>query len=304
MTLKHKDLPGNKFWIISSLLLFFIVSCKKDEIIHENVLLEGNTPPPATGISDIQLNTYVNNLYIDMFGRAPTEDELSDAKVVLKENLYSADAREQIISGMMESYEYYKNISVLTSQKMLVDIDSLTVQYEIDLYVYLIEIAELTGDSVGAFYLNYYLTKLLNLKNAPVDLYEGTITINEYIRRYIDNTFYDEVNMGSENFVVSCFENLFHRQPTDDEKYYSILMVDESSSEVLLQTGSTKDDFINIVTSALEFYQGQVLEAFTTLLARNPSSYEMNMYALQMMETGSFNTMKTELFKSEEYAGF
>ncbi|MBC8047928.1 MAG: hypothetical protein H7Y00_14115, partial [Fimbriimonadaceae bacterium] len=208
------------------LLTVLFSACKKDEIIHENVIIPDNIPPGQDGISDISINSYVNNLYIDMFGRAPTEEELNDAKTTLKDNNYSDAAREDIIAEMMLSYEYYKNINVLTSQKMLVSVDSLTIQYEIDLYVYLIYIAELSGDSAGVFYYEYYLDKLNKLKDAPVDLYEGTITTNEYFRRYIDNFFYDDVNMGSENFVVSCFENLFRRQPTDDEKYDGIYMVD------------------------------------------------------------------------------
>lgn len=279
-------------------------SCDKTEIIHENLEIDGNTPPETFGVSDLQLNTYLNNLYIDMFGRAPTEGELTEGKELLKNENYSEASREDIINSLMVSYDYYKNINVLTSQKMLVDIDSLTIQYEIDLYVYLVDLAITTGDSVSLFYYEYYLDKLLKLKTAPIDFYNGDITISEYMRRYIDNLFYDEVNMGSENFVVSCFENLFHRQPTDDEKFAGIAMVDGISSEMFLQTGNSKDDFINIVTNTLEFYQGQVLEAYQTLLARDPSSAEMNDYALIIQETGSFNTMKVDIFKSEEYAGF
>lgn len=284
--------------------LFIFVSCSKDEIVHENIIINGNTPPPQTGVSDIELNNYINNLYIDLFGRAPTDDELLDSKTQLKDNSYSKETRENIVSNMMESYEYYKNINVLTSQKMLVDVDSLTVQYTIDLYYSQIALAESTGDSLYIFYLQYYLDKVEKLKDAPVELYQGDITISEYMRRFIDNEFYDEVNMGSENFVVSCYENLFKRQPTNDEQSDGIMMVDGISTEIFLQEGNSKTDFINIVSTVLEFYQGQVIEAYNTLLGRSPTSYEMNEYALQMMETGSFNQLKTEIFKSEEYAGF
>ncbi|MBC8046825.1 MAG: hypothetical protein H7Y00_08520 [Fimbriimonadaceae bacterium] len=301
------DLSKNKvIHICLTLLLFaaFFSACKKEELIHENVTIPDNIPPGQDGVSDLKLNSYVNNLYIDMFGRAPTEEELSEAKTTLKDNNYNETSREDIITGIMSSYDYYKNINVLTSQKMLVSIDSLTIQYEIDLYEYTIYIAELTGDSVAVFYYEYYLEKLVNLRDASVHLYNSSITINEYFKRYVDNIFYDDVNMGSENFVVSCFENLFHRQPTDDEMQSGIAMVDGEASMLFLVQGNSKDAFINIVGNALEFSQGQVLEAYQTLLARDPSSYEMNEYALQIQETGSFNEMKIDIFKSEEYAGF
>lgn len=285
-------------------ILFVLPSCKKDEILHENLVIDNNTPPENNGISTLQLHNYINNIYIDLFGRAPTDSELQDKSDFMRSNDFNEEARGIIIDELMAEYEYYKNINILTSQKMLVDVDSITITYQIDLFEYFIYLNELSGDTLFNAFYEYEIFKLEKLLNAPIDLYEGTIGIDEYMKRFIFNNFYDEVNMGSLNFVIACFENLFHRAPTDEELSDGINMVDGVSSQLFLIDGNTKEEFIDIVTTHAEFYQGQVLEAYSTLLARSPNSWEMNEYTQMIGEDNNFNRVKKIIMQSEEYAGF
>ena len=284
--------------------IFSFSSCKKDETIHEDLIVDGNQAPPVDGVSSVTLNTYINKLYIDLIGRAPTVDELEEKSSFIKSSHYYVASRETVIGDLMSTYEYYKNINVLMGQKMLIDADSLTIAGEIYLYQLFVDQAILVGDSLSMYYLQYELDKLTNLQNAGVDLFHHAIGINEYYRRYIFNEIYDNVNMGSENFVISCFENLFSRYPTDDEKFDGVNMVDGVSSQLFLIDGSSKEDFIDIVTNCLEFYQGLVTEIFNTYLARDPDSEEMIDYALQIESENNYNSAKTDILKSTEYAGF
>jgi hypothetical protein len=290
--------------IISLTLISLFGSCQKDEIVHENLIIENNTPPPNDGISTLELQNYINNLYIDLFGRAPTEGEMEERSTALREADFSAEGRAAIIEDMMASYEYYKNINVLTTQELLVDADSLSIVYQIDLYEYFIELNNLSGDTISNYYLEYEIDKMEKLLSAPGDFYSGTIGLNEYYKRFIHNYFYDEVNMGSLNFVVACFENLFNRLPTVEETADGIAMVDGVSSQLFLIDGSSKIDFIQIVTNHLEFYQGLVADIYSTFLAREPNSWEMSTYALQLQEENHFNAVKSIILQSEEYAGF
>jgi hypothetical protein len=222
--------------IISILSLFF-ASCAKDSVIHEDLIIDGNVAPPIDGVSQITLNSYINNLYIDLFGRAATESELMEQSDYLIEFDYSVDAREDIVENLMTSWEYYKNINVLTTQKYLVSLDSFSLKSQIDYWVYIIDIYYDTGLDVEALYYTIENEKLILLSTAHVELYEGSIFIDEYFKRFINNYFYDMVNMGSENFVISCFQNLFHRYPTDDELLDAVSMVDGASSQIFLQDG-------------------------------------------------------------------
>ena len=289
--------------IISILSLFF-ASCAKDSIIHEDLIIDGNVAPPIDGVSQITLNSYINNLYIDLYGRAATESELLEQSDYLIEFDYSVDAREDIVENLMTSWEYYKNINVLTTQKYLVSLDSFSLKSQIDYWVYIIDIYYDTGLDVEALYYTIENEKLILLSTAHVELYEGSIFIDEYFKRFINNYFYDMVNMGSENFVISCFQNLFHRYPTDDELLDAVSMVDGASSQIFLQDGSSKSDFIDIIIHSPEFYQGQTIDVFNSLLARAPNSEEMDMYGQEMMDVNHFNSVKIKLLISEEYAGF
>lgn len=304
--LKFKLRLDKYYYLLFGLLITLLASCTKNETeeIHENLVITGNIPPDPEGISTVELNNYINNLFIDLYGRAPTAEELETSGTLLKSADYSYISRAELINQLMLSYEYYKNINVLTSQKMLVDIDSVTIALEIDLYEYLIDYYELTGDSLYIFQLEYELQKLYDLISAATDLSAGNIGISEYFRRYLNNSFYDAVNMGSLNFVVSCFENLLQRNPTDDELADGISMVDGNSSQLFLADGNSKQDFLDIITTTPEFYQGQILELFNIYLKRDPTSYEMYFYTNQLMEEDHFNNAKVDLLKSYEYAGF
>ena len=47
--------------------------CEKDSIVHENLIIDKNTPPENNNVSTLQLNNYLNNIYIliYMVGRPP-----------------------------------------------------------------------------------------------------------------------------------------------------------------------------------------------------------------------------------------
>lgn len=281
-----------------------MASCAKDEIIHETLIIDGNEAPPITGVSTITLHNYINSLYIDLYGRTPTADELDTTATYLIDEAYSAEAREVIIGNMMAQWEYYKNINILTSQQFIVDVDSISMQYQIDYWEYLIDLYTDMGMPLEAAYYAYENERLLALTTAHTELATDAIGIDQYFRRYLDNYYYDQVNMGSENFVISCFVNLMNRYPTDDEKASGIAMVDGVTESLFLQEGSSKGDFMDIMTGIPEFYQGQVIAAYNTFLARQPSGYEMDTYAQMMQTDNHFDAVKMIILKSEEYAGF
>lgn len=289
-------------WISS--IFIIIASCAKDEVIHEDLLIDGNIAPPVTGVSEITLNNYVNSLYIDLFGRTATADELETHTTALREAAYSFEAREDLVNQLLSDWEYINNIHLTTAQQYLVDVDSITIVGQIAYWDYLIDLFTDMGMEGEAGYYIFENARLHNLIDAHVELENGTIGIDEYYRRYIDNYFYDQVNMGSLNFVVSCFTNLMNRYPTDDEQQSGINMVDGVADAVFLQDGSSKGDFIDIMTSTPEFYQGRVIDAFNTYLARYPTSLEMDTYTQQMMTENHFDGVKLIILTSTEYAGF
>ena len=128
--------------------------------------------------------------------------------------------------------------------------------------------------------------------DAKTDYESGSITVNEFMQRVCYNYFYDQINMGSENFVLSCFENFLKRFPTDEELVSAITMVDGFSSQLLFRDGSTKKDFVEIITSDPGFYEGLTIDIYQQLLARNPDSEEMNDATLFLTENPDYQAIQ------------
>ena len=62
-----------------SLSVFFFASCEKDLIerdVHENLVIDSNTIPPYLGVTSIKVKNYINQLYIDLTGLEPLDDEM------------------------------------------------------------------------------------------------------------------------------------------------------------------------------------------------------------------------------------
>lgn len=279
-------------------------SCAKDGIIHEDLIIDGNQPPEVTGVSIVEVNNYVNSLYIDLYGRTPTSEELTAAANLLIDADYDSLSRQELVGSMMANWEYYKNFNLLISQQYLVDADSVSMQYQIEYWEYVIDLYTDASDALEVAYYTWELNRLLDLTTAHVDYANGTIDINTYFRRYLDNYYYDQVNMGSLNFVISVFNNVFHRYPTNDEEASGVAMVDGSTEQLFLMDGSSKGDFMDIMTTTPEFYQGLIISAYTAFLARNPTAAEIDFFTQQLLEGVSYHDIKKTILTGEEYAGF
>ncbi|MCB0642663.1 MAG: hypothetical protein KDC44_13530, partial [Phaeodactylibacter sp.] len=71
-----------------ALALAFCSSCTEKETIneikHDNRIIEDNVPPPFDGVTTVELQNYINKVYIDLIGRQPTPDELDTETANLK----------------------------------------------------------------------------------------------------------------------------------------------------------------------------------------------------------------------------
>jgi hypothetical protein len=110
--------------------------------------------------------------------------------------------------------------------------------------------------------------------------------------------------MGSENFAISCFENLLKRYPTDAELNNSVTMIDGQPSQVLLAGGNSKLDFANIIVESSDFHSGLIIDAFQQLLLRKPSSEELSTATVRFVNEKDYAQELVLLVITDEYAGF
>lgn len=280
-------------------------ACKKTEIqeINEPYLIEGNDPPDYSGVTTLQIQNYVGRVYIDLLGEQPSVDVLQEKVEALQADDLSPESREAFVLQLMEDDEYYVNVYNYTAGQFINGVARSEIEEQVALYEYIIEQYYDQGEVQLAQYLEYELQKLVDLVEADIDWAAGEITSNEFYGRFCYNLIYDEINMGSENMVISCFENLFGRYPTDVELVNGVTMVDGISAVLLQQNGNSKTDFVQIVTHTPEFYLGRVYEQYQRLLTRQPTPVE-EQNGSDLLAQDGLQAFQVSVLITDEYAGF
>lgn len=286
-------------------MLISFTSCKKQTIEkHENLIIEGNVAPPYDGISTTQIKVYVNKLHIDLLGIQASNTELDTYATYLKQQKLTEASRDSVIDVLLAKDEFYDKLYISMCARLLESISRYEIQQEANTYDYITQQYYLAGDTMNAQYANYIAGKLHTLSYADSLYKNNEITLNQFYGTFCDNSIYDEINMGSLNFVISCFENYLFRAPTTSEESSGVSMVDGTSAPLLHSDGNSKQDFIDIVTTSNEFYEGLVFENYTTYLGRQPDSYEM-FAGTQLAKTGNnLKGLKKSILHTDEYAGF
>lgn len=285
--------------------LFFFFSCTKKEITvnqtNETEVIDGNVAPPFEGVTTVQIQNYINKIHIDLVGREPSQSQLDDLSAFLKNNNLDDASRDQVVSDLMNSEEYFSRLWEIYSSNMLQGFSQDAVEEQIQLHDYLIDLFTQQGDLLTVQFLEKEKIRYVQMQMAIPQLAAGEIGMDIFIARMVNNAVFEEINMGSENFVIATFENLFKRQPTDNELVNGITMVDGLSAQLLFLDGLSKSDFVEIMTTVPEFHQGLTIDIYQNLLARLPDSQEMTE---AIIAGKSYQTVQREVMKTAEYAGF
>ena len=290
-TMKHFRL------LLSALaVLMLLATCKKTE----EVLIPGNVAPPDPTIENVVKENYINKLYINLLGRKPSEAEFNNGLVILNKNNLSNDNRIEIINSVLSDDEYYIRSYQIARDDLLQGAD-------IAYFALWIEILEneitKTGDSAQIATYYGYIAKLELMLTIADDLKSGAIDVIGMHRRCVDNLVYDEINMGTENFVISMYQNFLFREPTDQVLRVASQMVNGIQSVVFLQVGDSKDDFIDIMLDSREYYEGQVRNLYLRYLFREPNTEEMAANASSYEANNDYAAIQRAVLSSDEYVG-
>ena len=283
-------------WLPLVLMLAIFSSCTK----HEEVLIPGNGPPPDSTLSSIVIETYVNKAYISVLGRKPSDTEKAEGTTVLESGALSQTSREAFIQSVLDQPEYYENLYKNYYTYLLVNFDTAQTTFFIGLYQNLI-----TQPEYAQYIdlLNYEIARLEALRDAYPNLVAGNISVAQMHRTMIDNSFYDELNMGTENFVISSFEHFFSRYPSDAELAEAAKIVDGLSGVLFFQIGTSKQDFMDIFFASEDYYGGQVKIVYNAYLFRQPTSEESALYSTYYKNTEDYKGLLKKVLTTDEYVG-
>lgn len=288
---------AQRAFILALFVSVFGLSCTK----KENVYVPDNEAPPDTSISTLKIEAYVNRCFISLLGRKPDDNELASAVQTLRDSSLSSGSRKLVLDGILNREEFliktYLNDGIL-----------LLNTWDTALYsFYLGQVQSLRQDPNNAANYAAYDTIIIGLQRLlaiPTDLLAGNISISTMHNRMVNNFVYDEINMGSENYVRSMFDHFLLRYPTTSELTEGVKMVDGFESVVFLANGESKYDFNTIFFNTRAYYEGQVRWAFQRFLYRDANTEELVYYTDLYSQNGDQKTFFRELLSTNEYAGF
>ena len=295
--------------IICSCIL--LASCAKEED-----LVPDNDAPYYGEVSDVVIHNYINRCFIDLIGREPFDTEMEAWLINLKSGELKVEVRETMLVSLQSdtsfvegdgSYKlaYYNRIY---EQKKARFIEAAS-NAEID------EIrgpiaSGIISDSINGNWeavaaAREMVAHLDAVKAAELDYLNGTITINVVCARMLDNAVFDQINMNTFNMVNAAFDNLFFRFPTGAEFTAGYNMIEYNQPGTIMgQGGQNKSEFVNILTESNAFYEGMVIWAYQTLLARTPTTLETEKVMQYLLEDHDLQRLQREVMSTDEYAQF
>lgn len=282
--------------------ILMLVACKKSK----DIIIPDNDIPYYEGVTTLQVQTYVTKAYIDITGKEPTIAARDAMVNDLKNNGLDSAARAAFISSLQTGSDYVTQFNNVYIAPMFDGVyDSLSIVVVVDELVYFRSLAVANGDSALSQFWANEVSKMILVRDASYNYHRGAISINEFKRRMANNYAYDNINMGTINFVIACFENYLKRLPTDQEQSNSETMVDGQSSRIFMRDGSSKGNFLDIMTTSAGFYEGLVIDTYLHLLSRRPNSIEMGWNTEDLsLGTKSIKDIQRNIAISKEYAGF
>ena len=284
----------NRFIIILSFLI--AAGCTK----KEEKIITGNTPPPDNTLPTGLKANFINKSYIGLLGREPSTEEYDNAMNQLNSSNFSESSRSLVISSILENEEFYTRQFEIANNEMLNGLDTFEVNDVISTFTFL-----LSQPQYEPFYeqLQFELERLDDYKSIPSRLANGQLTIQGMHRICANNYFFDQINMGSLNFVIAMYQLFLLRNPTEFEKTEGVKIVDGFSGIVFLQEASSKDEFLNVFLNSFDYAEGQVKQLYNRFLFRAPNTEESVYFTQMLKQNLDFKNVIVNLLKSDEYAG-
>lgn len=264
------------------------------------MVVPNNVAPPDPTISNSTKENYVNKVYISVLGREPDSVEFETGLTILNQHNLSVPDRKQFLDSVFSKPEYYDRLYEIARTDLLNSLDTADITTNIAVLNF-----ALTNTTYQALWpqIRFEITRLDTLMRIPSELKSGVINVIEMHQRCVNNSFYDQLNMGTENFVVSLFQHFLFRYPTTAELSQSSMMVDGQSSIVFLQDGKTKYEYMNIFFGCTNYFEGQVRDLYIRYLFREPTTEETSAKTVRYKNSLDYKALQKDILSDNEYVG-
>jgi len=298
--------------VLSLVAVLAFVGCRKTT----QVVVTDNVAPWYDGIPTVLVENYVNRLFIDLQGREPVDSEMVIHVEFLRSNNLSLSSRAELIERLQfdtipaagdSSYQsiYFKRVYEQMKVRLIEGASDAYLEGEIGILRFFATVDSLNGDMAA---YNSKMAEIVTYQRVIDSQWHyraGTYNLDSMCAYMVSNPVYDFINMNSFNFINATFDNLYFRYPTQSEFERAYVMVDaEEPASLFGRSGSTKAEYINIIVSQNEFWQGLIIWAYKTLLARDPNTTELYLAMQELKSTGDFHSVQRKILMTDEYANF
>jgi hypothetical protein len=116
------------------------------------------------------------------------------------------------------------------------------------------------------------------LKSAKQDLISKKLAYQDLIILMLNNPRFDEINMGSDNFVNRTFYLLLNRYPTEYERLNGVKMVEGQSGILFFKGGQGKIDYLDLLVSNDSYVEYQLKYWYEKLTLKEMSTNQLSVY--------------------------
>ncbi len=294
------------------LLVFLVLtSCSKQE-----VLVPDNQPPNYDGVPLVKIQNFVNRLYIDLLAREPLDTEMAAEVALLQLGKLSKEARLDLVVRLQTnttfiegdtSYQraYVQNLYNLAKIRTLEGSSDGDISGDAGIFNFAAIKDSIEGNWEGYARNIRERDKLLIVIQSREELETGQITFADLFGRMVNNSIYDKINMNTVNFVNATFDNLLWRYPTKSELLVGFNMIELNTPGVLFgKQGASKDDYVQILSTSREIYEGLIIWAYRQLVSRTPTSVETSTLLENFLTHRDIRLIQQHILVTDEYANF
>lgn len=259
------------------------------------------TPPKDPTVDRTLIENYVNKLYFSLLGREPSATEATDAITALSNSNMADSVRRNIIEQIQKNPDYFVKLAAEARNDYLNGLTSADIDKKNhEMYGWMFDGLV---DSAFSVDLTNGIKAYNELNLSAAQLEAGTITIAEMHRRCVTNYTYSQINMGTDNFIKSCFNNFLFRYPTEYELREATNMVDGGEGTLFYEKGSGRNGFLDIFFNSDNYYEGLIINLYRKNLLRTPEPVELAAYLKDFRKHHSFYKLQENILASDEYAG-
>ena len=293
------------------LFIFIFISCKKDPDV-----IPDNTAPYYNEVPTILLENYVNRMYIDLIGREPLDAEMLNDVQFLRDMDVTFQSRDSLLYKLQfdttyvegdSSYKfaYFHRVYDMVKVRLLEGASNAYIGQDLNNWYSEYVTDSLDNDLLSANKKLLEYNILNDVLKSELEYYNNEIGIDEMHRRMIYNSVYDKINMNTFNFINAAFDNLLFRFPTQYEFDQVYKMIQDNTAQIVLgKSGNNKQDFTYIISSTREFYEGVIIWTYQNLLARDPSTQEIDLLLQNFYYNHDFQWIQRQIMQTDEYAHF